>query len=104
MNGATTALMQFEQGDHESALATIARTVQAIEALEDLEDDTFDFERERSLQSLGDLARQIQSSRPVSKVERLEQQLQRAIADQEFERAAELRDRLLALKTKTVAP
>ena len=104
MHGAANALRQIEHGDHEPALATIARTIQAIEALEDLEDDTFDFERERSLQSLRDLARQIQSSRPVSKAERLEQQLQRAIEAQEFERAAELRDRLRLLKAKTVTP
>jgi hypothetical protein len=104
MNGVAKASLQMGQGRHTAALATVARTIQAVEALEGLDNETFDFERECSLEVLRDLARQIQRDRPVSPAEQLERQLQGAIEAQEFERAAKLRDRLLALKGKTVSP
>jgi protein-arginine kinase activator protein McsA len=50
------------------------------------------------LNALHELAAQIQKNRPVSELEKLEHQLRRAIQRQEFERAAELRDRIRELK------
>jgi len=44
------------------------------------------------------MSRQIRKSRPLGTVERLEQDLQQAVQREEFERAAELRDRLRVLK------
>jgi protein-arginine kinase activator protein McsA len=50
------------------------------------------------LLALRELAQQIRKNRPLSELERLEHQLRRAIDRQEFERAAELRDRLRELR------
>ena len=69
-----------------------------------MDDETFTFERGRSLAALRDLADQIQQVRPLSNLERLEQQLRGAIDRQEFERAAELRDRIRELKKQQAAP
>jgi protein-arginine kinase activator protein McsA len=52
---------------------------------------------------LRDLEAQIEQARPVSALERLEQQLQRAIDRQEFERAAELRDHIRDMKSRQPA-
>jgi hypothetical protein len=104
MNGVTKASLQMGQGRHTTALAAVTRTIQAVETLESLDNETFDFEQECLLEVLRDLARHIQRDRPVSPAEQLERQLQGAIEAQEFERAAKLRDRLLALKGKTVSP
>lgn len=100
MNAMAKAFQHIEHGRHVAALGCVNRALQAIEAMEEMEDEIFDFERECSLEALRELSKQIQSNRPISKKEQLERQLQRAIEDQEFERAAELRDRLRELNSK----
>jgi hypothetical protein len=98
MNAAASALRKLEQGRHEQALEIVNAAVSRIEDLDEMDDETFEFEQARSLKALRELASQIEKVRPVSAVERLEHQLQRAVARQEFERAAELRDRIRKLK------
>jgi len=100
MNAAASAAMTLEQGSHDQALEIIRVAIERIEALAEMEDETFLFERTRSLASLHDLAAQIQETRPVSAMERLERQMERAINRQDFERAAELRDRIRQLKAE----
>ena len=65
-----------------------------------MDDDTFRFERERSLSALRALEKQVRQKQPVSPVELLQRQLRRAIERQEFERAAELRDRIRELQAQ----
>ena len=67
-----------------------------------MEDETFQFELQRSLTALRDLAAQLQRHKPVSELERLERELLQAIEAQEFERAATLRDRIRALRNPPV--
>lgn len=98
MNACAAALMTLDKGAHDKALEIIHAAIERIECLQEIDDETFTFERSRSLNALRELAAQIQQTRPVSNVERLERQLRRAIDRQEFERAAELRDRLRELK------
>ena len=61
-------------------------SVPRMVSLDELEDETFSFERERSLGALRELSDQIQKNRPLSELEQLEKQLGRAIERQEFER------------------
>lgn len=103
MNAAAAALMTLDKGAHDKALEIVKAAIERIEALEELDDETFRFERGRSVNALRELAAQIQQTRPVSAVERLERQLRRAIDRQEFERAAELRDRLRELRSRQPA-
>ncbi len=98
MKASASAIMAMEKGAYDQATSLVEKAVEAIELLTDLEDETFHFERDRSLTALQELAEQIEKHRPVSDLESLEQQLQRAIEAQEFERAAELRDRIRALR------
>jgi hypothetical protein len=98
MNAAADAMLRLDSGEHEAALACVRTAVTKIEALEEIEDETFQFERERSLNTLAQMARQIEESRPVPEVELLERELQEAIETQRFEQAAGLRDRIRALK------
>jgi len=103
VNAAASAMMDWEDNAHPRALRTVNDAIERIEVLEDLDEETFEFERERSLQALRELAAQIQKSLPVPEVQRLEALLLRAIEDQAFERAAELRDRLRALRAASPA-
>ena len=52
---------------------------------------------------LRELLGHIQNSRPLPELERLELELRRAVETQEFERAAELRDRLRELRQRKTA-
>jgi hypothetical protein len=98
VNASAAAMLRVEKNAHDQALTILTQAVAKIQALEELDDDTFQFERERSVMALRELASQIQQNRPLSEIERLEHQLRRAIEKQEFERAAQLRDRLRELR------
>jgi hypothetical protein len=100
MNAAAGAMLQLEEGQFGKALEIVQDAVSQIEGLEELDDETFQFERERSLLALKDMATQIEQSKPVSELDSLERELRRAIETQHFERAADLRDRIRALRNK----
>jgi len=102
VNTSASAMQQLEKSCYQKALSILTEAMEKIEGLEDLEDDTFAFERERSLGALRELAAQIQKNRPLSELEQLERQLGRAIEKQEFERAAQLRDKIRHLKSQQV--
>lgn len=98
MNGAAAAMLQLEDGNYGPALELLNQAIATIEALDDLENETFQFERERSLAALKDMIAQIEENKPVSELELLERELRQAIESQHFERAADLRDRIRALR------
>jgi hypothetical protein len=98
VNASAAAMLEIEKSAYDRALSVVNAAVTKIEALDELDDDTFKFERDRSLVALRELAAQIRKNRPLSELERLEKQLRRAIEKQEFERAAVLRDRLRELR------
>ncbi len=98
INACAAAMLGLEQGAHQKALRIVNEAIAKIGALEEMDDESFQFERERSLTALRELASQIRKDRPLSELERLEHQLRRAIETQDFERAAELRDRLRELR------
>ena len=95
-------MLELEKQGYEKGLALANEAVRQIETLEELDDETFKFERERSLTALRELVAQIQKNRPLSELEQLEHQMRRAVERQEFERAAQLRDRIRALKKQQI--
>jgi hypothetical protein len=98
MNGIAKAMLELEARNYAAAINLLREAIRKIEVLPELEEDTFKYERYRSLETLRELAEQMEKNRPLSETERLEQKLRRAVAAQEFERAAQLRDRLKELK------
>jgi UvrB/uvrC motif len=98
MNVAASALQHLEQGDAAKALQIVQSGREQIEALDEMDDDTFRLEHERSLAALVELEKQLQKKQPVTPEELLQRQLRHAIERQEFERAAELRDRIRELR------
>jgi hypothetical protein len=100
MNAAASAMIKLDQNNYAQALDFLNAAVTAIEALEELDDETFLFERERSLAALKDMISQIEDNKPVSELELLERELRQAIETQHFERAADLRDRIRALRER----
>jgi hypothetical protein len=102
VNSTAAVMLELEQHAYEKALRLVNEAVERLEKLEDMDDETFRFELERSLVALRELAAQIQKNRPLSELEQLEHQLRRAIERQEFEHAAQLRDRIRALKKQSI--
>jgi len=102
VNSSAAIMLELDKRGYDRALQLAQEAIRKIEGLEDLDDETFKFERERSATALRELAEQIQKNRPLSELEQLEHQLRRAVERQEFERAAELRDRIRALKKQQV--
>jgi hypothetical protein len=102
IHASARAMLELEKGGYDEAAKVIREAIRTIESLDDPEEDTVKFERERSLEALRELASQIQKNRPLSELERLEKQLRRAIDKQEFERAAQLRDRIRELRQQHI--
>jgi hypothetical protein len=102
VNASAAAMVELDHNAHQKALNLLQEAIAKIEALPELEDETFTFERDRSLNGLREMAAQVQRDRPLSELEQLEHQLRQAIERQEFERAARLRDRIRILKKQQV--
>jgi hypothetical protein len=98
VNSTAAAMLAIDDKLYDRALELVDEGLRKIESLTDFDDETFRFERERSSTGLRELRLQIQKNRPMSQIEQLEHQLRRAIQRQEFERAAELRDRIRTLR------
>jgi excinuclease UvrABC helicase subunit UvrB len=104
MNRASRALLAMRRRQYDIALREIEVGVGLIESLPGQEEMGFAFEKRRSLAFLQDLAREVRQKRPLSLRERLEQRLRRAVKNEDYEVAAELRDRLKNLGVRRAAP
>jgi hypothetical protein len=100
MNAMAETLNALETDQHDDAIQIARNAIGHIEQLHEIDDDTFRHEKERSLQALLEMVNHIDEIRPVPELERLQRELDQAIALQAFERAAALRDRIRALRSK----
>jgi hypothetical protein len=98
IHATATAMIELDKHGYDRAMSIVKEAIEQIELLPNQEEETFQIERERSLMALRELSGQIQKNKPISELEKLEHQLRRAIQRQEFERAAELRDRIREMK------
>jgi hypothetical protein len=101
MNAMAETLHALETDKHDDALEIARNAIGHIEELDEIDDDTFRHEKERSLHALQEMLNHIDEIRPVPELERLQRELDQAIALQAFERAASLRDRIRILRANT---
>jgi hypothetical protein len=94
MNAVARAMLAVDDQDHGQAREILQAAIAQVEGLEKIDNQTFQFEAERSLAALRELLEQIESNRPLSERERLERALKAAVDEEQFERAAELRDKI----------
>ncbi len=107
MNAMARAMASVHEHMKEAAEQILNGAIDEIEAMEELESPAFQFERIRSLNYLRSALKQIderQSTGPDSAGpestnprERLESELEKAIEDEEYEKAAQLRDQIRKL-------
>jgi len=91
------ALLQLEAGDPKAALREVDAGLQEIEEVFRSYGRADLIENSLELDFLHDLRRAIEAQKPPSLREELQRALAEAVAREEFERAAELRDQLRAL-------
>lgn len=93
MNAMARAMLSIQNQVRDVAQTVLTKAIQEIESLEEIESPAFQFERIRSINYLRSALRQIdeQASGPINE---LEAELQKAVDDENYERAAEIRDRL----------
>jgi hypothetical protein len=98
VNAIAAAMIELDENDHQKALAIVRATAETIGSLPEIDEETFKYERHRSLEALHELADQIEKSKPLTELEKLERQLDHAVTTEHYERAAELRDRIRVLR------
>ncbi len=94
INATAHALEVLEQDGHAEALEIIRKTREKIRRLPEVDADEHRIERQRSLESLRELEKEIAKRREPTVREDLEKKLEDAVQREEFERAAVIRDRL----------
>lgn len=97
INGMAKAMLAAEDEDFDRALEMVGQTREQIDNWPDVEADEFYAERERSEAALQELEHELLQKKPLSHREQLERSMQEAIDDEEFERAAVLRDEIKKL-------
>ncbi len=92
MNAMGKGLAQLERKEYEQAWKKMAEGIKAIESLPDMENATFTYEKGRSLGILRGMVKEILRKKPPSEKDKLQKKLQEAIEQENYERAAQLRD------------
>ncbi len=94
----------LDRDDHAGALKSLDEGIEGIRAfLRDYEQDEDQFQC-RELTKLLRLRREIEDSRPVGPAERLDQQLELAVALENYEEAARIRDQIARLRGVATSP
>ena len=91
------AMLAFDAEDHDGAHQVLTQAIDDIQALPEVQAEEFFVERDRSREALEELRTDLAGKRPPTRRQRLERELEEAIAREDFERAAELRDQLRTL-------
>jgi len=92
MNVLGKGLARLERKEYEEAWKKMGEGIRAIESLPDMENATFTYEKGRSLGILRGMVKEILGKKPLSEKDELQKKLQEAIEQENYERAAHLRD------------
>ena len=99
MNAMAGAMLHLGAEDSDGARGALQDAIDDIGALDEVDTPTYHYERLRSLQYLRTALKQIKARKPTV-LERLNAALDKAVEQEAYERAAELRDRIHALQQR----
>ena len=97
MNAIARAYLLLEKGMGEQARDTLRNAIEAIQSMPEIETPTFKLEKERSLDSLRSRLIEITGDE-LSEVEQLSLELEQAVSLEDYEKAAELRDKINSIR------
>lgn len=96
MNAVARSMVALQEGKKRAAETVLAEAIARIEELEEIDSPAFQFERLRSLKLLSGTISQVRQT-PAGPVDELQRELDAAVEKEDYERAAELRDRIRAM-------
>ncbi len=96
MNAMARAMQRVRDNDSDEARTILDHAVDEIQALEKIDSPAFQFERVRSVKYLRSARDQI-TDRPADPRKKLEHELRQAVDQENYERAAQIRDRIRGL-------
>ena len=104
MNSMARAMRSMKRGEHGEAAEIIDVAIEQIEGMDELDSPAFQFERVRSVNYLKSALKQLGSAGRGSHARRslestLKKQLDEAVREEDYERAAELRDQIRTMRT-----
>ena len=102
IHGTARAMVACEDEAYDRALDIVDETRERIRACRVVEAEEFHAEMERSEEALSELQREVEGLRPLSRLEQLQRLLEEAVAREDFERAALLRDELSKLREESL--
>jgi hypothetical protein len=94
MNAIAKAMVFSKAGDIGAAIEAVENGMTKIRNLTQVASETFDMERDRSLDILKGTADELRRNKPLTAMERLERDLAEAIAAERYEDAARIRDEI----------
>lgn len=93
-------MVAAQNEDFDTALRTVREAREKINNLSDVDAEEFHVEKKRSLQALQELEEEVIQKRPLSQADKLREKLAEAVENEDFERAADLRDQIRELEEK----
>ena len=100
MNTRAKASIEIEREDFAGAVRVIERGMGKIRAFYDKNGGLEAAAASPELGFLGEWLEEVRGKQPVSKLEKMQREMDNAIAAEKYEKAAELRDAMQALKTR----
>lgn len=97
MNTRANASLNLDKGNYNAALASIKKGIVELKKYYERYDDRVGADR-YELEFLTEWADEIKTNKPLSEREKIQQQMERAIKEEEYEHAARLRDKLKGLE------
>ena len=94
MNRMALAMKEIDDERYERALELVREAIELIEGLGPVNTPSFAYEKQRSLSVLRELEHELTARRPLSETDRLHKELEEAVRVEDYERAAQIRDRL----------
>ena len=99
INAISRAMLSLKKELKTVAVKIIESAIEIIQKMPEIDTTAYQFEKIRSIHSLKATLKQIKNQK-TSEVDKLEVELERAVDAEEYEKAAELRDKIEELKNK----
>jgi hypothetical protein len=100
MNTRAHASIELERDDYPAAIAQVEQGLDRIRKFYEEQKNPEEIENSPELAFLTEWLEEIRSKQPLTKLQKLEREMERAIAQEAYERAAELRDAIRSYRQK----